>query len=361
MRELLYVPVLATAGLMAYGLWRCRSRPGWVLLAVAVSLSAFLSLLYFIGDLFTGEGLTSAVVFHLLHGMEDGNRIGMGEFPELVALVLAAAAVVLAWAWSAHRRSLRRGTQPRGALVEGLLVLVMAALAVPLHPAASEGVRLWKELAPRNQSVLAEELKGAGADAPMDHPRSLVYIYAESYERAFLDQAAFPGLAPRLAALERDSLSFHGLGQAPMTDWTIAGMVASQCGMPLATISPKVDDPGMGRKRFLPGAHCMGDVLSGRGYRLAYVGGADITFQGKQNFYRTHGFDEIIGRNEGLPLLGGQPPESKWGLYDREVFSIALERFRQMKAGGQPFALVVLTTATHPPTGFPGAACSAAW
>ena len=357
MRELLYVPVLATLGLMAYGLWRCRLSSVWLFVTACVSASSFLSLFYFIGDMFTGEGLTSAVVFHVLHGLEDGNRIGMGEFPELVLLVLATAATILAWAWFVYRRCRRNSAQRSGSLGEGVLVLVLAVLAVPLHPAVHEGIRLWHELAPRDLDVLTQELRGAGADTPVARPKSLVYIYAESYERAFLDQAAFPDLAPRLAELERSSLSFHGLGQAPMTDWTIAGMVASQCGMPLATISPRMNDPGMGRKHFLPGAHCMGDVLAGRGYRLVYVGGADIAFQGKQNFYRTHGFQEIIGRQEGLKLLASEPPQSKWGLYDREVFSVALARFRELKSAGQPFALFVLTTATHPPNGFPGAAC----
>ena len=359
MRELLWMSVVAVLSLMTYGLLFCRSRSVAFLLALSVPLSVLLSLLYFIADIFTGQGLTSAVIFHVLNGFQNENDIGMAEFPELVALVLLVAAAVMGWLLLMERGRLRRiGKKGRFVLLESVVVLVALVLAVPLHPAVAEGRHLWSELAPRNHEILNQELKGIPNDvATKGHPRSLVYVYAESYERAFLDEHAFPNLASNLIELERGGLSIRGIGEAPLTNWTIAGKVASQCGMPLATISSAMNDPGLGRTSFLPGTSCTGDLLKSLGYHLVYVGGADKQFAGKGNFYKTHSFDEVVGLNELGGIIAPDFPRSKWGAYDQDVFRAGLAKFHELNASDQPFALVLLTTATHPPTGFPSPEC----
>ncbi|WP_438516828.1 hypothetical protein, partial [Enterobacter hormaechei] len=58
-------------------------------------------------------------------------------------------------------------------------------------------------------------------------------IYAESLERTYFDAELFPGLADELNALRTDSIDFSNTQQLPGTGYTIAGMVASQCGIPL--------------------------------------------------------------------------------------------------------------------------------
>ena len=60
-----------------------------------------------------------------------------------------------------------------------------------------------------------------------------MYIYGESLERTWFDNNAFPNLTPELGALKNESLDFSHTAQLPGTDYTIAGMVASQCGIPL--------------------------------------------------------------------------------------------------------------------------------
>nr|WP_225540614.1 sulfatase-like hydrolase/transferase [Xanthomonas sp. XNM01] len=355
---MLWAPVLAAIAIMGFCLARRRSPAVFVVLCAVVMLSMLLSLFYFIADLFTAEGLTSAVVFHVLNAMETDNAIGMAQFPELVALVIGAGGLLLVWMVLARRVASAPQESPSLSSWQTLVLTVLAAIALPLHPALAEGYQLWQELAPRNEDVLGRELKALPADAvPPPRPRSLVFIYAESYERAFLDQTHFPGLADGLLELERDSLSFRGIGEAPLTDWTIAGMVASQCGMPLATISPDMSDPGLGRTRFLPGAGCLGDLLESWRYRLAYVGGARMDFAGKGDFYATHGFDDIIGVDEISTVIGEGFARSKWGAYDADVFSAAMSKFRGLNAGPEPFALFLLTTGTHPPGGYPSPAC----
>lgn len=121
-------------------------------------------------------------------------------------------------------------------------------------------------------------------NAPAAQAKNLVYIYAESLERTYLDENLFPGLITELKELEQSALSFTGLEQVSGTHWTIAGMVASQCGIPLVTASG--GNAMSGIDRFLPGATCLGDVLHTRGYNLIYMGGADNDFAGNKQILR---------------------------------------------------------------------------
>ena len=358
MREILWVPAIAAVFLMVYGVLRCRSWRTALVLSLSVGVSVVFSLFYLIADIFTGEGLTSAVVFHVLNGFHNENDIGMGEFPELVALVLAAGAIFIVWMWLLNRRvGQRTAAATRTVAIEAIFIAFAVILAVPLHPVIAESGELWRELVPKNYEVLNRELKPIPAALVPERPRSLVYIYAESYERAFLNDAIFPDLAPNLKELERQALSIYGIGQAPLTDWTIAGMVASQCGMPLATISTEMNDPGLGRAKFLPGTSCIGDILESQGYQLAYLGGADTRFAGKGNFYRTHGFDEVVGSEELGGIIDPEFSRSKWGAYDQDVFKAGLIKFRELNSADRPFALILLTTGTHPPSGFVSPQC----
>lgn len=49
---------------------------------------------------------------------------------------------------------------------------------------------------------------------------------------------------------------------------------------------------------YLPGATCIGDILKHIGYSMTYSGGASLVFGGKGDFYRSHGFDIVRGKEE---------------------------------------------------------------
>ncbi|MDU4747366.1 hypothetical protein [uncultured Pantoea sp.] len=63
--------------------------------------------------------------------------------------------------------------------------------------------------------------------------KNIVYIYAESLERTYFDKNTFPGLTDELSDIKDKSYDFNNTIQLPGTDYTIAGIVASQCGLPL--------------------------------------------------------------------------------------------------------------------------------
>lgn len=368
MPAMLTPPLLALLVLAGIGLCGLQRRKALAALLLTVMTSASMSLVYALAHSFTNEGLNAAVVFHLLHGLAADNRIGVAQFPELAALSFAVFAALGLWTWLVIRRSrtCRKALNPTQTTHERFAhifltntALVAAVMAVPLHPALLQSVQLWRELRLESPETLTAELKSIPLQVTYaDSGRPFVLVYAESFELAFFDQGAFPDLAPELTALKEDSLSFSNIGEAPLTNWTMAGMVASQCGVPLAPIGYRSQDNYTSKPHFTPGSDCLGDVLKTRGYRLEYVGGASLSFAGKGRYYRNHGFDEVIGKDEIGDIVGANFPHSKWGAYDDDVFEAALHRFRALKLTPSPFGLVVLTTATHPPEGFPSPSCN---
>lgn len=181
-------------------------------------------------------------------------------------------------------------------------------------------------------------------------PKNLVLIYVESLENSYQQPALFKHNL--LASLDQfHGLSFQDFRQAPGTGWTIAGMIASQCGIPLKSVS-FYDGNGVGEKikNFLPNAICLGDVLHKAGYRNVYMGGDALDFSGKGKFYRDHHFDEVYGRDE----LRGTLTDAQlnfWGLYDDALLLATKQKLKQLHASGQPFNLTISTIDTHGPDG----------
>jgi phosphoglycerol transferase len=176
--------------------------------------------------------------------------------------------------------------------------------------------------------------------------KNLVFIYVESLEGTYLDPTVFPGLTPNLGALLTESWHFTDIGQAEGTGWTIAGMVASQCGTP--PFLPAADEEiSLESASYLPGATCMGDIMKDAGYYLEYLGGASLEFAEKGNFLKTHGFAAVKGKEELLPDIDDPDYFSDWGLYDDSLFQIARQRFETLSQSSSPFGLFMLTLDTH--------------
>jgi len=132
-------------------------------------------------------------------------------------------------------------------------------------------------------------------------------------------------------------------------------MTASQCGIPLFT--PSHGNSMSGMDRFLSSARCLGDLLSDENYYLSYFGGSSTDFAGKGKFYKTHGFDEVNGREILSKKLPDESYQSNWGLYDDSLFGMAYERYEDLSASGDKFGLFVLTLDTHHPKGQPSKEC----
>lgn len=184
-------------------------------------------------------------------------------------------------------------------------------------------------------------------------PKNLILLYLESLEAAYLDESRFPELLPNIKRALSESLQFTNLRQFPGTGWTMAGIFASQCGMPLLVNG----NDALYRNQSLQELTCLGDVLNKAGYIQTYMGGASLSFAGKGVFYQQHGYQDVLGFEE---LSHGMPDQNYkhgWGLYDDTLFDLALRKFVALANQNAPFNLTMLTIDTHHPKGRASASC----
>ena len=183
-------------------------------------------------------------------------------------------------------------------------------------------------------------------------PKNLVVIYLESAENAFGDERYVEenAFAP-LEGVTQGWQSIENLKQFDGGGWTMAGIVGTQCGVPLrgtqTAQAGRLDEIGAHSSEFMAGATCLGDVLRQAGYENVFLGGADASFASKGNFLRTHGFDEVHDlehwREEGVA------EESEWGASDRSLMEQAKDEIDRLHETGRPFNLTMLTLDSHEP------------
>ena len=330
---------------------------GYVRIIASVGVFVFLALsgFYIVSDNLTGEGINEAVYYHLSYGLHGA---GFREYRDLIigiAVLAGASAAASVFVYRYLIRGPRAGSTVRDFL--GLALLIPPFF---INPVSSDFVELYRNQMSGNPGIssdpgLSEFYVTPTSLASQSSPINVVYIYVESLDYAYFDEARFPGLVPGLKSLQKDSINFTGIRQLPNTGWTIGGITASQCGIPLAYTSGWNSMGGM--DAFLPGAVCIGDLLKQQGYSLNYLGGASLKFAGKGKFYKTHGFKDVRGREELKSRVNGNYLTG-WGLYDDTLFDIAAERFFELAKESDPFALFLLTLDTHGPNGDPSASCA---
>ncbi len=298
-------------------------------------LTLFLLVSWHTANRFTGAGINDAVIYTLRTGLDGA---GVNEYNGLRLFALAAFLCGLALLLFTFFRPLKNRKSSTGLASASLL-----AVSLLINPATSDLYQL-QATTTATASFDAYYRPPAITSRP-DNPKNLVLIYAESFERSYFDEDIFPGLVTDLHQLEQTGVSFTNIVQLPATSWTVAGMTASQMGIPLVTTSGGNSMDGM--DQFLPGAKGIGELLSEEGYHMAYLAGAALKFGGKGKLLRTHGFDEVKGINELGPLLADTSYQTSWGLYDDSLFEIAHDRYTELTDAGQPFALFLLTLDTH--------------
>lgn len=229
-----------------------------------------------------------------------------------------------------------------------LLVLVGAAYFMTK-------ISLWSHLGQlMGQDIMSRYYVAPEAvSAPTGPKRNLVLVYAESLEDAYGKPAVF-GEDLLKSLRSKRSVSFGRLQPTPGTGWTIAGIVASQCGVPLRPVIHAPNDMGASGE-FLPNITCLGDILKAHGYINVFMGGASLSFAGKGLFLRSHGYEETWGKEEWEQA--GNFKMSRWGLHDDDLIDQAKKKLDQLVASESPFNLTLLTLDTHAPDGMLNTYC----
>ena len=178
--------------------------------------------------------------------------------------------------------------------------------------------------------------------------RDLVVITAESMERTLYTNKNI-NKDIKLKLLNRDDLiDFTNINQIKgYTDWTIAGLVAGNCGLPLVEYN------------FYTNYNCFTDLLSKNGYNLMSIQGSSPQYDGNGNFYKIHGVKEIIGLNKIKDYFHEKNLElSYWGIHDDTVFEYAFDQIKNFENKESPYALWINTLDIHPPNGLLSNKCN---
>ena len=180
-------------------------------------------------------------------------------------------------------------------------------------------------------------------------PKNLILIYVESLEANYQDKTLFKrDFLKSLNALDLPKTSFNHFIQAPNTGWTMAGIIASQCGVPYKLSNPYIGNMlGQHLKSFMPHASCLGDILSAKGYTNIFLNGSSLDFAGQGLFFKTHHYDEIYGRTEWQHKGYSSEDLKFWGLSDDNLFAEAKLTLNRLMQAQKPFNLTLLTIDTH--------------
>ena len=336
---------LASIGVYA---WKA-GRHTWWFVATLVVLGIFivLNITLYASDYFTGDGINDAVLYTLTNSL-TGAGVGKYILPGL-GLVVALVGIFAALAWVLRRR--RHRPHHHG---YSLLALCLALASVDASPAFHQITELVKSQSRDGDPDFAAYYKEPSKK--IDNPRlNLVYIYGESLERTYFDNDAFPNLTPELGALKNQGLDFSHTMQLPGTDYTIAGMVASQCGIPL--FAPFEGNASASMSSFFPQNICLGDILKNSGYENYFMLGANLRFAGKDVFLKSHGFDHLYGSEELKTTVADPAYRNDWGFYDDTVLDETWKKFEELSRAGKRFSLFALTVDTHHPDGFVSRTC----
>nr|WP_318379219.1 phosphatidylglycerol--membrane-oligosaccharide glycerophosphotransferase [uncultured Enterobacter sp.] len=346
MSELLSL-ALFLASVVIYA-WKA-GRNTWWFTATLIVLGLFvvLNITLYASDYFTGDGINDAVLYTLTNSL-TGAGISKYILPG-AGLICALIAVFGALGWILRRRSHRPYH-----FGYSLLALLLALGSVDASPAFRQITELVKSQSRESSPDFTTWYKVPAKSIP-DPKLNLVYIYGESLERTYFDNAAFPDLTPELGAIKNNSIDFTHTAQLPGTDYTIAGMVASQCGIPL--FAPFEGNASASMSSFFPQNLCLGDILKNSGYENHFVQGANLRFAGKDVFLKSHGFDHLVGAEELKSQVADPAYRNDWGFYDDTVLDEVWKKYETLSKSGKRFSLFTLTVDTHHPDGFISRAC----
>ena len=326
-------------------LW--RRDPGGRRGAVTVLILAALAILPFavIARAF-GRIDMLALLFHAEFGVEGA---GLGGLETEIAqaatslALLVLSLVLLANLWGLGWRMLGPATVALLALNPLVQMLTMRAIAAP------PPVDLMAELHP------------VTLQAPPDPMPDVVVIYLEGSDRRFVHEESFPGVYDPLRSLEPEAITFLNIGQVAGTGWSLAGMVTSQCGVPLLPRGFLWTNNFETVEEFMPAMTCLTDVLGDHGYAMDYIVGADEGFAGIDSFYRTHGVAQPVGMDAMAAMFPADEFEAalmEWVLDDQMTFDAARARLPPLLDGAAPFLQIIETIGPHGPGGYLSRRCT---
>lgn len=183
--------------------------------------------------------------------------------------------------------------------------------------------------------------------------KNLIVILLESMETNFINYT------PEIKKLEHDNTNFAPGGVSVAgTSWTIAAITAKLCGVPL-NMPMGINEYQGKLPTYLPGAHCLMDLLENKGYNQVFIQGSSGNFTQIREFVKNHGHIELHDL-EHYKSLDKIPKDYSvfWGIEDRKLYQYAKEELDSLYKLNTRFALYLTTMDTHQPEGYVDEVCN---
>lgn len=314
-----------------------------------ISNSALLAF-WLISDKFTGEGINEATLFHFNIGLRGLTGDFLSKPIIVFGLVLFLFTIFLCVSFI--RTASRKKYSGCFKKPMNWVFYLFAVIGFCFNPAVGQiSKQIFYSYNQESFSKDLAELKRPGRpNAKIEGVKSnVLIIYLEGVENSFFDEDVFPGLTPNINKIRGKALDFRGVRQVPFTGWTIAGQVASQCGVVVGNNDEYLEAEGK---------LCLGDLLHNSGYNLVYMNGSHLDFGNKGDFwtnhqYRAYGYEDIprIAKAKNYSM-------SEWGAYDDTLVQSGQNMLDQLYKEDRPFALTMLTVDTHAVRGYKTPSCN---
>lgn len=186
-----------------------------------------------------------------------------------------------------------------------------------------------------------------------ERPKNLIVVFLESMETNFAKYT------PEIVTLEKSHISFPPGGVSVAgTGWTIAGITAKLCGIPLNM--PMGVNEYLGElPTYLPKARCLMDLLEKEQYNQDFIQGSNGDFTQIRKFVDVHGHLKI--HDSKYYKEKGKIPSDYyvfWEIEDRKLYQYAKDELDSLYKLGRPFALFLTTLDTHQPNGYADEICN---
>lgn len=266
---------------------------------------------------------------------------------------------ILTWSGSRRPAPLRTALLIAATAAGALLLHIAWPARAAAHPWRQDNF-VWENLkAPFTSSditdsgdprMAAGDLEGVPLIPPGDRGRNVLLVILEGLSGAYVaplssanDRDAVYDL-PHLSRLAENNI-FAG-SFVTMQRQTNRGEYALLCGDYPKLVS---EQPKMSELVDRPELRCLPAVLRDAGYATVYLQAAPLSFMMKDRFMPLIGYQQVHGE-ESFPRAGAR---NRWGVDDRTLFERGIAIVEELRAGGRPWFLTLLTVGTHHPYNVP--------
>ena len=240
------------------------------------------------------------------------------------------------------------------------VVIIFSSLLIIFNPGMQYGFSRLIE--GQYSSGLEEKIIEPVIQTRFENNEDLLIVYLEGFERRYLQHPMFANSQDVLASIfDKASAMFTGINQVEGTGWSVAGVVASQCGVPPLPNGLTFGDGFAEADGFLDTRHCLSDILKNLGYSTSFIVGSELKFGGLGKFLESHSFDTIIGIDAFRERLA--PSNFEYSVVenqvdDQAVYDLALDHQNLLLAQDNPFFMVVETFTLHGKTALISRRCT---